>query len=490
VIELANITKRFGPVVALSGVSLRAQGGEVLGLLGENGAGKSTLMNVLYGLVQPDEGEIKLSGEAVRVRSPRDAQRLGIGMVHQHFKLVPTLSVIDNLRLANKTCTHADVEKWLGQLRWELDLAARVEMLSVGQQQRVEILKALMAGSEKARVLVLDEPTAVLTPQETEELFAAIKTLRGAGAAVIFISHKLHEVTEVCDRITILRRGEVVFEGKCDSLSAGEMAEKMVGAKVALPRLERAGEAQGETVLGVERLSNGRLRNATLTVRRGEIVGVAGVDGNGQRELVEAIVGAAAIEAGAVTIAGETMTRASIRERMAKVAFIADDRHREATILPLSVQQNLMLKDYRDKRFSVMGWLRFGAWREHSAALMQRFDVRAAGPGEPLGRLSGGNQQKVVLARELHGNKPLVVAVNPTRGLDVGATAFVMRELLAARARGAGVLLVHSDLDELLAISDRVLVLHDGTLTASDWPACDKQAIGRLMLGLAARGAA
>jgi simple sugar transport system ATP-binding protein len=504
---MRHITKRFGPVAALDDVSLRIEAGEVHGLLGENGAGKSTLMNVLFGLLPLDAGSIHVNGTEKRIASPRAAQALGIGMVHQHFKLVPTLSVMDNLALA----LHMPVRKvqplalaCMRQLRWEVPAGARVDTISVGQQQRVEIIKALLAAqrggrrgtsAETTRTLILDEPTAVLTPQETAELFNALASLKspaGGNTAIVFISHKLAEVQKICDAVTILRRGKVVHAGPARELSAGQMTEMMVGAAIELPRLERDhGNMSGEPMLRVRQVACGTLKDASLEVSAGEILGIAGVDGNGQADLVQVIVGGAATSAGRIFMEGHDATDKSIRWRSDRIAYIPEDRQRQALVLPLSIQQNLLLRDYRDRPFSVLGWLRFGAWQTHAVRLAARFDVRCRTLSDPVASLSGGNQQKVVLARELGAAaKKIVIAVNPTRGLDVGATAFVMRELLSARARGAAVLLVHSDLDELLAISDRVAVLYNGTLTASLWPRDTKEGIGRLMLGLPAAPAA
>jgi simple sugar transport system ATP-binding protein len=497
VIELRQISKRFGPLCALDDVSLRIAPGEVLGLLGENGAGKSTLMHILFGLLRPTTGTILAGGRPAAIGSPRAAQRLGIGMVHQHFKLVPTLTVAQNLSLflkGRRAVLRREAEALLERLRWTLPMDACVDRLTVGQQQRVEILKALLGmerfggGKGMPRTLILDEPTAVLTPQEATELFGAVRALRDAGTGVVFISHKLGEVRTLCDRVAILRRGRLVHEGAATELDAETMAEKMVGAAVALPRLARDKEkARGPAVLEVAGLSAGMLREASLQVRTGEIVGVAGVDGNGQSDLARAILGMIEPRAGEVTTCGRPA--GGVRERVERIACIAEDRQREALVLPLSVEDNLLLKAYRRRPFSVMGWLRFGRWRRQARALVSGFDIRCHSPTDTVGRLSGGNQQKVVLARELAAlpgapAKPVVLAINPTRGLDVGATAFVLQKLLDARSAGAGVLLIHSDLDELLAISDHVLVMYGGRLTDSGYPRAGKEEIGRLMLGL------
>jgi len=514
-LQLSNITKRFGPLTALDAVSLRLDPASVHGLLGENGAGKSTLMNILFGLLRPDSGSITIHGQPVAIRSPRIAQSLGIGMVHQHFKLVPTLTVAENFSLS----LHAPLRQikaraavWQSQLQWQLPLDTRIDRLSVGQQQRVEIIKALLAtdcgtafpgggppgGSPvPQRTLIFDEPTAVLTPQETAELFAAIGRLRDGGAAIIFISHKLAEVQKICDTVTILRRGRHIHSGPAGGITPAAMTQMMVGEAVESPTLNRSSNASLGTLfpslppaLQLSNLSAGILKNASLTLHRGEILGIAGVDGNGQSDLIQAIIGGIPITSGQLSIAGIDATRAPIRWRIDRLAYVAEDRQTQAMILPLSIRDNLLLKEYRKEPFSTLGWLRFAAWRSHSSDLIRQFDVRCNSIADAAGQLSGGNQQKMVLARELHdAAKPLVIAANPTRGLDVGATAFVMRQLLAARARGAGVLLIHNDLDELLAISDRVLVLYSGTLTDSGTgiqPVAppSKESIGHLMLGL------
>jgi ABC-type uncharacterized transport system ATPase subunit len=498
VIELLGISKRFGALVALDDVSLAIEGGQIHGLLGENGAGKSTVMNVLFGLLRADAGAIRIGGREVTINSPRAARGLGIGMVHQHFKLVPTLTVVENFALSlgfavSKILPPA--KRQLETLRWAVPLDVRVEELSVGQQQRVEITKALLAiehsgGGRGGGTLILDEPTAVLTPQEAGELFAALDTLKRGGTAIVFISHKLGEVQRICDEVTILRRGKVVMSAPTGTLTAGQMAEKMVGAAIELPHVGRgAAGAPQSALLELHDISAGMLKNASLRVHAGEIVGVAGVDGNGQSDLVQAIVGGMRAARGRVILAGEDATEKPIRWRVDRIANIAEDRHRQAVVLPLTIRDNLLLKDYRRRPYSRAGWLRFSAWRTHSLELVKRFDVRAPSIATTLGRLSGGNQQKVVLARELYdAEKRIVIAVNPTRGLDVGATAFVMNQLLAARERGAGVLLVHSDLDELLAISDRVVVMFNGQLRESAWPKTTKEEIGKLMMGVADTG--
>jgi simple sugar transport system ATP-binding protein len=502
VIELQHISKRFGPLKALDDVSLQIEPGQVLGLLGENGAGKSTLMNILFGLIRADGGQIVVRGKSARIQSPRDAQRFSIGMVHQHFKLVPTLTALENLRLflpGNADAMRERAVAWLKKLGWSAPLDIRVDDLSVGQQQRIEILKALMTihggADDKAdtnhATLILDEPTAVLTPQETVELFAALGALRDAGTTIVFISHKLVEIRKICDHVAILRRGKLVHTGPTQELSPDQIAEKMVGTRVEMPHLKsdakkpRDAHAEKAALLTMSGIRTDQLKNVSLQLQAGEILGIAGVDGNGQSHLVQTLLAARAPQSGQIMIDGHDAANMSTRDRLEKIAFIPEDRQIEALVMPLTIQDNLMLKDYRSTRFSTLGWLRFSAWKSHTRELIEQFDIRAGSPTTTAGRLSGGNQQKVVLARELYSaDKPIILAVNPTRGLDVGATAFVLQKLLDARARGAGVLLIHSDLDELLAISDRVAVIYSGTLTQTQWPATTKDAIGKLMLGV------
>ncbi|HVX85739.1 MAG TPA: ATP-binding cassette domain-containing protein [Phycisphaerae bacterium] len=499
-LEMRHIFKSFGRLRVLEDVTLAFAPGRVHGLLGENGAGKSTLMNILFGLMAADAGEIVVDGRAVRIGSPRAAQALGIGMVHQHFKLVPTLSTAENLALAMRERPGAvglRAEAWLERLGWKLPLQVAAGKLSVGQQQRAEILKALLttdrtAQGKSGRTLILDEPTAVLTPQEVGELFAAVRSLKAGGdsggAAVIFITHKLAEVESVCDEVAILRRGRVVHAGAREGISVGGIAAKMIGEAAAAGPVEAAvrGRAKGPVKLALRGVRAGMLRGVSLEVRAGEILGIAGVDGNGQSDLLAALVGDLRLRAGKVEIGGRDCTRMGIRERLKEMAVIPDDRHRLAAALPLSVTENLLLKDYRRRPFSRAGVVLPGAWRRAAREAVRAFDVRTEGVSIPLARLSGGNQQKVVLARELGlAGKAVVVAANPTRGLDIAATAFVLRQLRAARDRaggGAAIVLIHADLDELLGIADRIAVLYNGTLTAA--PAKTKEAIAPLMLGM------
>jgi simple sugar transport system ATP-binding protein len=492
VIRLDGIAKRFGAVAALREVSLELEPGSVHGLLGENGAGKTTLMRVLFGLVRADAGRITLDGKPARIASPRHARALGIGMVHQHFALVPTLSVLDNLALAlasgfgpvPKARLRAELARLADALGWRIDPEARVADLAVGEQQRVEIVKALAGGS---KVLILDEPTAVLTPSEAEELFAAVRKLAAGGAAVVLISHKLAEVEAVCDRLTILRRGQVAYAGPMAGMTRERIAELMVGAAIEPPRAA-SGMAPGEDLLRCRNLRvAGRggvpaVRDVSFTVRSGEIVGIAGVDGNGQLELVRALLGLLPSRSEELLVDGARLDQGQ-RAPLEQLGVIPEDRRHDALALGLSIRANLMLKVGRRAPFASHGWLRLSRWRTHAADLVSGYDIRCASAAQPVAALSGGNQQKVVVARELHTSPRLVVAVNPTRGLDLGASAAVMRRLTEARDAGAGVLLVHSDLDELLAVADRVLVMSSGRLRDSGWPSAGRDTIGRLMVG-------
>ncbi len=488
VVALTGIRKAFAATLALDDVSLALAPGVVHGVLGENGAGKSTLMHILFGLIQPDAGRIQVDGRPVVLASPAVARGLGIGLVHQHFCLSPSLTVLENLALAvgegfglvRRRDLLAQVAPAAAALGWEMPWDAPAGSLSVGGQQRLEILKALAGGG---KVLILDEPTAVLAPQEAAELLRALRRLAATGMAVVFISHKLAEIESVCDEVTILRRGRLVHHGPLADLDRARLATLMVGpaAHPAIPPDPRPAGAQADIRLrftGVSLTCEGqRLSDASFTVRAGEIVGVAGVDGNGQGALVDAALGLAAPTSGTVARSGNLGDRA--------LAVIPGDRRREGLVTALSVRDNLLLKDRRRRPYARWGWLAPALWRRKAVRLIRRFDVRPADAGLPVAALSGGNQQKVVVARELDPRPRLVVAVNPTRGLDLAASAAVMDRLRAARAAGAGVLLVHSDLDELLEISDRILVCAAGRVSDSGWPATTRERIGRLMLDAA-----
>ncbi|MCX5496788.1 ABC transporter ATP-binding protein [Kaistia dalseonensis] len=487
-LDMRGIRVTFGSFVANDAVDLAVAAGEIHALLGENGAGKSTLMRVLAGLLVPAAGEIRIDGKIEPIGSAHEAMRLGIGMVHQHFMLVPTLTVAENvcLGLASTGRFIPDLKTAAAKIRelaktygLDIDPNARIADLSIAGQQRVEILKALYRG---ARILILDEPTAVLTPQEAEGLFRILRSLAAQGTAIIFISHKLNEVMALTSKVTVLRLGKVVATAVTAETDARGLARMMVGAEINLPKLEDVliaeaanGPLKGEVwaerdpILSVTDLicrnprGPVRVDRVNLVVKAGEIVGVAGVDGNGQQELAEAIVGLRSAESGTIAIEGEDVTRANVARRIALgLAHIPEDRHRTALVEPMSIRDNAVLERIGDAPFSKGGWIDRQAIDGLTAAIIRDFDVRASGPDQPVGTLSGGNQQKVVLGRALSRDPSLLVAVQPARGLDVGATAFVHRQLLARRAAGAGVLLVSTELDEILALSDRIVVMFKG----------------------------
>jgi general nucleoside transport system ATP-binding protein len=499
-LELRGIVKTYGELRANDGVDLVVQWGQVHALLGENGAGKSTLMNVVYGLTSADAGEIIYDGRPVTIHGPQDAIALGIGMVHQHFMLIPPLTVAENIILGHEMTRPwgwIDVDgaaKAVADLssRYGLDVPprARVADLSVGVQQRVEILKALYRG---ARLLILDEPTAVLTPQETRGLFEIVSNLIKAGNAVIFITHKLAEVLEIADQITVMRRGKVVDSTTPGQSSQADLARMMVGRPVLL-RVEKQPAKPGDVRLKVAGLvvADDRRQVAvdgvSLEVRAGEIVGIAGVEGNGQNELVDAISGLRTAKEGEVFIGGRNFTRRSTRLRLRQgLSVIPADRHKEGIILELPIADNLVLEDYDRSPFARWIVRQLRAVTEYATRLIKQFDIRASGPMAPAGSLSGGNQQKVVVAREL-GTEPMVlVACQPTRGIDVGSIEFIHQQIVAQRDKGLAVLLVSSELDEVLSLSDRIAVIYRGKIVALVEAAdADRDQIGLLMAGGAA----
>jgi ABC-type uncharacterized transport system ATPase subunit len=464
-------------------------------LLGENGAGKSTLMNVLYGLLQPDEGEIVLRGEPVHIRSPREAIGMRIGMVHQHFMLIPVMTVAENVVLASEPRKGALLDRDAAEARVRelserfglvVDPRAYVEDIGVGQQQRVEILRVLHRGAD---VLILDEPTAVLTAQETAELFKVLRALTAEGVSVIFISHKLREVLDIADRVTVLRRGVKVGTVDAEGATEASLAKLMVGRDV-LFRVEKEQAAAGEPLLEVEDLEveddRGLLavRGLSLRVRAGEIVGVAGVDGNGQSELVEAITGLRAPRGGHIRLAGKDITASGVRGALAAgVGHIAEDRQRRGLILDFSLAENLALREYRRPPLSRLGLLSPRRMEQQARPLLEQYDVRGGRPETVAGSLSGGNQQKVVIARELAEEPQVTVAAQPTRGLDVGAIEFVHKRLLEQREAGRGVLLVSLELEEIRSLADRVLVIYEGRIVAELSPDASDEELGVAMLG-------
>ncbi|HUG64364.1 MAG TPA: ABC transporter ATP-binding protein [Gaiellaceae bacterium] len=495
-LELKGITKRFPGVVANDGVSFDLRRGEVHALLGENGAGKSTLMNVLYGLYRPDEGEIRVRGEPVTLHSPRDAIDHGIGMVHQHFMLVPVMSVAENIvlamepRRAKVLFDHVAAEREAKNLAqsfgFALDPQALIEDNTVGQQQRVEIVKALY---RRADILILDEPTAVLTPQEALELFGILNTLRNEGMSIIFISHKLNEVLEIADRITVLRRGKAVETIPAAGATEDQLAQLMVGREVLL-RVEKRAATPGETLLKVDDLhvrdERGieKVRGISFEVRTGEIVGIAGVDGNGQSELIDAITGLTRVAQGTVTVAGLDVTGHGAREQFEiGVGHIPQDRQHRGLVLDFSIAENISLHDFREAPNSRFGWLRPSKLVEHARRLIAEFDVRGGVPETPAGALSGGNQQKVILAREIDRDPKVLIAAQPTRGLDVGAIEFVHRRLVEERDSGRAILLISLELEEIVSLSDRILVLYEGVVVAEFGPDVATDQLGIAMLG-------
>ena len=494
-LEMRGITKRYPGVVANDNIDLDVRRGEIHALLGENGAGKTTLMNVLYGLARPDNGQILLDGQQVQIAGPSDAIARGISMVHQHFMLVPVLSVAENVILGAETMSNAvfvdrrEASKRIAALAarfgFDLDPDAAVGSLSVGQQQRVEILKALY---RDARILVLDEPTAVLTPHETKEIFALLRRLAADGHSIVFISHKLYEVLEVADRITVIRRGRVIGERRPAETTEEELAELMVGREVELT-VDRGESHLGEPVLRVEalRVADDRhhevVPGATFEIRAGEILGVAGVAGNGQDELIHALVGLRRSIGGKVTLRGRDITGLSPRGiNEAGVGYVPGDRHRFGLILSFPLYDNLVLTSYYRPPFA-HGLLRDdAAILEAAATQIERFDIRTQSPEVLTSTLSGGNQQKVIVAREFDRELKLLILDQPTRGLDVGSIEFIHRQIIAKRDAGTAVLLVSAELDEVMEMSDRIAVMYRGRIVAElDGRTADKSEVGLLM---------
>ncbi|HZT43143.1 MAG TPA: ABC transporter ATP-binding protein [Chthonomonadaceae bacterium] len=495
-----GIVKRYGATVALNGVDFEAQAGEIHALLGENGAGKSTLMHVLSGLTRPDAGRIRLEGRPVSLPSPRAARALGIAMVHQHFTLVPAFTVAENLALdtpppargaglhyAPRQAAARALER-AAVLGWRLDPEAIVGELSVGVQQRVEIVKAL---ATDARLLIFDEPTAVLSGAEVAELFAVLRHLRDEGRAVILITHKLAEILAVADRVTVLRRGHKVASCPVAETDAPQLAFWMVGDAPAVPEGKESGVPQPDRgrrtaactasdliVLGDR--GEQAVRGVSLAVRRGEIFGIGGVDGNGQTELAEALAGLRSLQAGTIAWEGGPF----LPGQSPRTGYIPQDRRRVGLALPMTVEDNLILEAVRQREYRRGPFLRRRRLRGLAASLIRRFDIRTPSPTLPAAALSGGNQQKIVVARALHGEPEWIVAVNPTRGLDIAATRFVHTQLLQARARGAAIVLISTDLDELAALSDRASILSGGHLSDYSLGQPDQTELGLLLGGL------
>ena len=494
-LEMRGITKRYPGVVANDGIDLEIRPGEIHALLGENGAGKSTLMNILYGLATPDEGEIRLDGTPVRIQGPADAIRRGISMVHQHFMLVPVLSVADNILLGEETMANAifldrnEAHRRIVELGqrfgFEIDPEARIESLSVGWQQRVEILKALY---REARILVLDEPTAVLTPQETKEIFAVLRRLADEGHSIIFISHKLYEVLEIADRITVIRRGRVVGTRLPSETNEDDLAELMVGRNVQLV-VDRGQSHPAGPVLSIAdlRVADDRgheaVKGVSFEVRAGEILGVAGVAGNGQEELVEALTGLRPPTSGTVRLGEGDVTGMGPRGlQRAGMSFVPGDRQRFGLVLSFPLEDNLVLTQYDEAPYARGMWRNDSAIHEWATRAVEQYDIRTPSTTVTAGTLSGGNQQKTVVAREFSRDLTALILDQPTRGLDVGSIEFIHRQVIAKRDTGAAVLLVSAELDEVLELSDRVAVMYRGEIVALvDGPSAEREQIGLLM---------
>ncbi|ADL42877.1 ABC transporter related [Caldicellulosiruptor obsidiansis OB47] len=494
ILRVKGISKRFGNIQANDNVCLDVKKGEVHAILGENGAGKSTLMNIIYGLYTPDSGEIYFEGQKLEVKGPHEVIEKGIGMVHQHFMLIPVFTVAENIVLGFEPkgfrFNVQEAEKKILEIskkyNLEIDPKAKVGDLSVGMQQRVEILKAFY---RDARLLILDEPTAMLTPQETRELFKIINNLKAQGISILFISHKLDEVMEISDRVTVMRRGKTIKTLNTKETSEQELANLMVGREVKLV-VEKNKPRLGETVLKVENLSvklkNGveKVKDVSFEVRRGEILGIAGVDGNGQNELVEAIVGLIS-STGRIIFNGQEIQNLPTRKRYEKgIAYIPADRQQDGLVLNFTVAENIVLKRYYKKPYSNRGFLNYKAIISEADKLIHEFDVRPPDYKLFAKNLSGGNQQKVILAREFSSSPDLLIAVQPTRGMDVGAIEYIHRKLIELRDSGKAILLVSLELDEILNLSDRIAVMYSGEIMdIIDSKNATREQIGLLMIG-------
>ena len=497
IIEMLHITKEFPGIIANDDITLQLRRGEIHALLGENGAGKSTLMSVLFGLYQPEAGEIRKNGQVVKINDPNDATALGIGMVHQHFQLIDVFTVLDNIILGAETTKFGFLQKKEARKKVEelsekyglkVDLDAKVEDITVGMQQRVEILKMLYRDNE---ILIFDEPTAVLTPQEIEELMATMKEFAKEGKSILFISHKLNEIMEVADRVTVLRKGKYVGTVNTCDTDKQSLSNMMVGRPVQLEVVKDEARP-GETVLKVEHLSvpshthkKDAVHDVSFEARAGEILCIAGIDGNGQTELVYGLTGLEKCSGGTVTLCGHDISHATIRQRGENMSHIPEDRHKHGLVLDFTLEQNLVLQRFREPRFQHMGFIKPAAVREYADRLIEQSDVRSGqGPVTVARSMSGGNQQKAIIAREVDREKPLIVAVQPTRGLDVGAIEYIHSQLVAERDKGRAVLLVSLELDEVMSLSDRILVMYEGEIVGElDPKATTVQELGLYMAG-------
>ncbi|MBP2619813.1 ABC transporter ATP-binding protein [Streptococcus panodentis] len=496
VIEMREITKIFGDFVANDKINLELRKGEIHALLGENGAGKSTLMNMLAGLLEPSSGEIKVNGKTVKLDSPSKAASLGIGMVHQHFMLVEAFTVAENIILGSEMTKNGvlDLKRAAQEIKelsekygLAVDPSAKVEDISVGAQQRAEILKTLYRGAD---ILIFDEPTAVLTPAEIDELMQIMKNLVKEGKSIILITHKLDEIRAVSDRVTVIRRGKSIETVEIAGATNKDLAEMMVGRSVSFTTEKKAAQPK-EIVLQIQDLvvhenrDIPAVKNLSLDVRAGEIVGIAGIDGNGQSELIQAITGLRKVKSGSVKIKGKEVAGLSPRKiTEMQVSHVPEDRHRDGLVLEMSISENMALQTYYKEPLSKNGILNYNNIYSYARKLMEEFDVRAASEYVPAAALSGGNQQKAIIAREVDRNPDLLIVSQPTRGLDVGAIEYIHKRLIEERDKGKAVLLVSFELDEILNVSDRIAVIHDGKIQGIVTPAeTNKQELGILMAG-------
>ena len=478
IIEMLNIRKEFPGIVANDDITLQLRRGEIHALLGENGAGKSTLMSVLFGLYQPEAGQIRKNGQVVKINNPNDATALNIGMVHQHFKLVDVFSVLDNIILGAEDTKWSFLQRKQAREKVKalsekyglhVDLDAKVEDISVGMQQRTEILKMLYRDNE---ILIFDEPTAVLTPQEIDELMQIMRGFAREGKSILFITHKLNEIMAVADRCTVLRKGKYVGTVDIKDTTKQELSQMMVGRPVQL-QVQKEEANPGETVLEVRNLTvpsktskKNAVQDVSFDVRAGEILCIAGIDGNGQSELVYGITGLEKASRGKVTLCGKDISKASIHRRNATgLSHIPEDRHKHGLVLDDTLENNIVLQSYRESRFQKLGFIKKAAVREYAEQIIGQFDVRSGqGPVTISRSMSGGNQQKAIVGRELDRENPLLIAVQPTRGLDVGAIEYIHSQLVAQRDAGKAVLLVSLELDEVMSLSDRILVMYEGEI--------------------------
>ncbi|HBV88258.1 ABC transporter ATP-binding protein [Desulfosporosinus sp.] len=498
IIEMLNITKEFPGIIANDNITLRLKKGEIHALLGENGAGKSTLMSVLFGLYQPEKGEIKKNGQVVKINNPNDANDLGIGMVHQHFKLIDIFTVLENIILGvepnklgflQKKQAREKVLKLSKQYGLEVNPDALIETISVGMQQRVEILKMLYREND---ILIFDEPTAVLTPQEIDELMEIMREFAREGKSILFITHKLNEIMAVADRCTVLRKGKYIGDVAIKDTTKEELSRMMVGRDVNF-KVHKKTKELGDVVLSVKNMTvsskihkNNAVKNVSFDVRAGEIVCLAGIDGNGQTELVSALTGLEKISSGSITLGGRNITKASIRTRsMSGISHIPEDRHKYGLVLDYSLEQNLVLQRYWQPKFQTFGFIKTKAVRSYAERLIKQYDVRSGqGPITPVRSMSGGNQQKAILAREIDKEHELIIAVQPTRGLDVGAIEYIHKQLVARRDAGKAVLLVSLELEEVMNLSDRILVMYEGEIVGElDAKTTTVQELGLYMSG-------